>query len=47
MSYMVANAFNMLLALKDTHNAFWWEKLNVNKAMFTWLQGTEKKTGLT
>lgn len=34
MFYRVANAFNMLL--KDTHNAFWWEKLNVNKAMFVY-----------
>ncbi len=34
MSYEVGNALNvLLLALKDMHNAFWWEKLNVNKAL--------------
>lgn len=25
-----------LLALNDTHNAFWWERLNVNKAVFVY-----------
>lgn len=26
----------MLLDRKDTHNAFWWQKLNVNKAVFVY-----------
>lgn len=36
MSYGIANAFNMLLDRKDTHNAFWWKKLNVNNALFVY-----------